>query len=277
MTSLKEIQVNFEGFAQADPLWAICTDSQKRGRRWSKEQFFATGELEINRVMEYLRSIGLSPLKTDVALDFGCGVGRLTGALSQYFDRCCGVDISPTMIQLARDFHGDNPRCSFWLNEVDDLRLFSDGYFGFIYTSITLQHIPAHYVQKYLLELIRVLKAGGIFVFQIPDREKGGVLQRVESCLGLRKHVKWLMRLLIGNRMLALGMEMNCFPEKKIRELLLGQNVRIVDVKFTNSTDRSFNGNIQFLDREPERVLVSKQYCVVKMVRNSPADSSAGQ
>jgi SAM-dependent methyltransferase len=266
MTSLKEIQVNFEGFAQVDPLWAICTDSQKRGRRWTKEQFFATGELEINRIMEYLRSLGLSLLETDVALDFGCGVGRLTGALSQYFKRCCGVDISPTMIQLAKDFHSNNPRCSFWLNEVDDLRRFPDGYFGFIYTSITLQHIPVRYVQKYLLELVRVLKAGGIFVFQIPDRDKRGILQRVESYFGLKNQVKRLMRLLIGNRLRALGVVTNCFPEKKIRELLLGQNVRIVDVKFTNSTESSFNGNLQFLEREPEGVLVSKQYCVVKMV-----------
>jgi ubiquinone/menaquinone biosynthesis C-methylase UbiE len=216
--------------------------------------------------MEYLRSLGLSPLKTDAALDFGCGVGRLTGALSQYFDKCCGVDISPTMIQLAKDFHGNNPRCSFWLNEVDDLRRFPDGYFGFIYTSITLQHIPVRYVQKYLLDLVRVLKAGGIFVFQIPEREKRGVLRRVDRYLGLRNQVKRLMRLLTGNRLRALCVEMNCFPEKKIRELLLGQNVRIVDVKFTNSTERSFNGNIQFLEREPEGVLVSKQYCVVKMV-----------
>jgi ubiquinone/menaquinone biosynthesis C-methylase UbiE len=170
------------------------------------------------------------------------------------------------MIQLAKDFHKNNQRCSFWLNEVDDLRRFLDGYFGFIYTSITLQHIPVRYVEKYLLELVRVLKPGGIFVFQIPDREKRGVLRRMESYLGLRKRVKRLMRLLIGKRMRALGMEMNCFPEKKIRELLLGQNARIVDVKFTNSTERSFNGNIQFLEREPEGVLVSKQYCVVKMV-----------
>jgi SAM-dependent methyltransferase len=267
MTSLKEIQVNFEGFAQADPLWAICVDSEKRGRRWTQEEFFATGELEINRVMEYLRSLGLSPVKTDVALDFGCGVGRLTTALSQYFDKCCGIDISPTMIQLAKDFHKDNPRCSFWLNEVDHLNQFPDGYFGFIYTSITLQHIPVRYVRNYLLELIRVLKPGGIFVFQIPDRDKRGVLQRVENYLGLKRYVKRLMRLLIGKRIGTLRIDMNCFPEEKIRELLLG--VRIVDVKLTNSTKGSFNGNLQFLEREPEGGHVSKQYCVVKMSATS--------
>lgn len=262
MTSLNKIQENWEGFAQADPLWAICTDLKRRGGRWTQEEFFATGEREISKIMEYVRSLGLSPVNTDVALDFGCGVGRLTTALSQYFDQCWGVDISPTMIQLAKDFHKNNSRCSFWLNEAEHLRQFPDGYFGFIYTSITLQHIPMRYVQKYLLEFVRVLKPGGIFVFQIPDRDKRGILLRLENFLGLRKHAK---RLLIGKNIGTRHMEMNCFPEEKIRELFSSQDVRIVDVKLTNSTDRSFNGDLQFLERELKGGRVSKQYCVVKM------------
>jgi SAM-dependent methyltransferase len=262
MASLNKIQENWEGFAQADPLWAICVDPKKCGGCWTQEEFFATGEREISKIMEYLRSLGLSPLNTAVALDFGCGVGRLTSALSQYFDKCWGVDISPTMIQLAKDFHKNNSRCSFWLNEVDDLHQFPDGYFGFIYTSITLQHIPMRYVGKYLLELIRVLKPGGIFVFQIPDRDKRGISQKLRSFLALRRRLR---RLLIGKGIGTLHMEMNCFPEHKIRELFSSQDVRIVDVKLTNSTEGSFNGDLQFLEREPEGGRVSKQYCVVKM------------
>ncbi len=264
MASLNEIQENWEGFAQTDPLWAICVDHTKRGRGWTQEEFFATGEREISKIMEYVRSLGLSPVNSDLALDFGCGVGRLTSALSRHFDKCWGVDISPTMIQLAKDFHKNNSRCSFSLNEVDHLHRFEDGYFGFIYTSITLQHIPKRYVQNYLLEFIRLLKPGGIFVFQIPDHDKRGILLRVENYLGLKRRLKRLMRILIGKRLGTLRMDMNCFPEKKIRELFLVQDVRIVDVRLTNSAEGSFNGNLQFLDRAPERRHVSKQYCVVK-------------
>lgn len=43
MSSLSKLQENWEGFAQADPLWAICVDSLKRGNRWTQEEFFATG------------------------------------------------------------------------------------------------------------------------------------------------------------------------------------------------------------------------------------------
>jgi SAM-dependent methyltransferase len=261
MTSLNRIQENWEGFAQSDPLWAICTDLKRRRGRWTQEEFFATGDREISKIMEYVRSLGLSPVKNDAVLDFGCGVGRLTCALSQYFDQCWGVDISATMIRLAKEFHKNNARCSFSLNEVDHLQQFPDGYFGFIYTSVTLQHIPMPYVRKYLLEFIRVLKPGGIFVFQIPDRDKRGILLRAENFLGVRRHLK---RLLIGRSRAALNMEMNCFPGDKIRELFSRQDVRIVDVKFTNSTDRDFNGELQFLEQEPEGGCVSKQYCVLK-------------
>jgi ubiquinone/menaquinone biosynthesis C-methylase UbiE len=264
MTSLSEIRENWEGFAQADPLWAICVDSEKSGGRWTKEEFFATGEREISKVMGHLRSLGLSPAKTAVALDFGCGVGRLTRALSQHFDMCWGVDISPTMIHLAKDFHASNPRCKFWLNEVDNLRRFEDGHFGFIYTSITLQHIPVHYLRNYLLEFVRVLKPGGIFVFQVPDRDNRGVPLRIENFLGVRRRLKRLGRLVVGKRIETLRMDMTCFPEEKIRELFSDQGVRIVDVKLTNSAQGSFNGNLQFLEPELKRGWVSKQYCVVK-------------
>jgi len=260
MASLEKIQSNWEGFAQADPLWAICVDSEKRGRRWTQEEFFATGEREIGAIMEYLRSQSLSPSRNSVALDFGCGVGRLTRALAQHFDECWGVDISPTMIQLAKDYHGNHPRLSFFLNQFDDLRQFPDARFGFIYTSITLQHIPKRYVRRYLQDLIRVLRPGGIFVFQVPEKIAG--LVQVRAFLGcLRRDFRhWLG----GRGVDSFRMEMNCIPESEIRELFSGQGVRIVDVQLTNSTRGSFNGNIQFVEREPENGYVSKQYCVVK-------------
>ncbi len=256
MTSLNEIRENWEGFAQCRTLFMgyLCGLSKKRGGRWTQEEFFATGEREVNKVMDYLGSLDLSPLKTATALDFGCGVGRLTRAISQHFEMCWGVDISPTMIRLAREYHGNNSRCSFWLNEADNLRKFPDGYFGFIYTSITLQHIPMRYVRNYLLELVRVLRPGGVFVFQIPDRVKSGVSQRVESYLGLRRRLKRMMRLLMGKNLMTLRMDMHCFPEKEIREILSDQDIRIVDVRLTNSAQGSFNGDLQFLDRpEPGR------------------------
>src|SRR5258708_1636634 len=110
MTSLSRLQKSWECFAQIDPLWAICADPAMRGNQWTEKEFFDTGRREIGRVLEYLQTLELVPAKSQIALDFGCGVGRLTSALSAHFDQCWGLDISPTMIERAKSFHHSNPR-----------------------------------------------------------------------------------------------------------------------------------------------------------------------
>ncbi len=267
MSSLNKVRQNWEGFAQVDPLWAICVDSPKRGNRWTKEEFFATGRTEVERVMTYVGSLRLSPDPKSAALDFGCGVGRLTRALNDYFAECWGVDISPTMVRLAQEFNRDRSGCHFLVNEGDDLKRFPDARFGFIYSSIVLQHIQRKYVEGYLRELIRVLRPSGIFVFQAPEREKAPWMAKLRNKVGFRRRIARLR----GRKTLdAFLMAMHCIPEQDIREFLSAQPVSLVDVRLTNSSTGGFNGNLQFLDREPEQGFVSKQYCLVKAAIAEP-------
>src|SRR5579859_2538798 len=152
MNSLKELQRNWEGLAQSDPLWAICTDPRKRNNQWTREEFFATGRKEIETVLGYAAAIGICIDQTSPALDFGCGVGRLTRALAEYFPECVGVDISPTMISLAREMNRDLPNCRFQLSDDIQLKSLQDHYFGFIYTSLVLQHIAEPCSHQYIVE-----------------------------------------------------------------------------------------------------------------------------
>jgi len=262
MGSLRKLQENWDGFAQTDPLWAICADPDKRNHKWAEQEFFDTGRKEIEKVLQYVKSLGLSVDRTAVALDFGCGVGRLTRALAEDFHECWGVDISPTMIQMATDLHRSHSRCIFFLNQANHLQQFSDGFFKFIYTSIVLQHIEQRYVRNYLLELVRVLKSGGIFVFQVADRDKTGLVRRFRNFVGFRSKLNALLH---RNKLDSYRMEMHCIREKEIRKLLSNQGVCILDVKLTNSTEGSFDGDLRFLEQEPQHGYVSIQYCVVKM------------
>ena len=92
---------------------------------WDVEKFFHSGVLEIDAMIRYTESI--HPLVKKNALDFGCGVGRLTQALAMHFDRVCGVDISPAMIEHARTYQKSAGRSEYLLNETGDLRQFPDG------------------------------------------------------------------------------------------------------------------------------------------------------
>src|SRR5690348_1397015 len=105
----------WEDMAQLDPCWAILSDPAKKFGKWNLDAFYLTGEQEILKLMDSVRDLGY-PRVMDSALDFGCGLGRLTRALSNYFSRCVGVDISEEMIRRAKDLNASNPRCEFLAN-----------------------------------------------------------------------------------------------------------------------------------------------------------------
>jgi len=259
MNSLKQLQRNWEGLAQADPLWAICTDPGKRNGQWTRENFFATGRKEIETVLGYAAKIGLCIDKTSPALDFGCGVGRLTRALAQHFPECCGVDISPTMINLAREMNRDFPHCHFLLNEDARLKNLPDNYFGVIYTSLVLQHIVEPCSHEYIVELVRVLKPGGTLIFQVPERLRVSPITKVRARVALRARLQSLL-----GRQRPCVMEMHCIKESAIRKLMIRNGAQVVDVAFTNSCDPSFSGDLLYLTQEPLQGYVSKQYSVIK-------------
>jgi SAM-dependent methyltransferase len=162
---LKNLQAAWEGYAQEDPMWAILTDPERKGNKWRPEEFFASGQADVDQMMAYLESLNIK-IAADTALDFGCGIGRLSQGLCRIFSRVHGVDIAPSMIEGARRYNQYAERCTYHLNQATDLKLFGDASISFVYTVITLQHIPGHLQKKYIREFFRVLKPGGVAVFR---------------------------------------------------------------------------------------------------------------
>jgi SAM-dependent methyltransferase len=164
--SLERHGRDWEELATADPLWAILAGPDQRGGRWDTEKFFATGEQEIAELLDSVEQVG-GIEQRGRALDFGCGVGRLTRALAGRFDEAVGVDISEEMVRLARQLNDDVPGSSFVVNVKPDLSVFATSSFDLVYTTLVLQHLPRRELQRaYLSEFVRVLRPGGLAVFQ---------------------------------------------------------------------------------------------------------------
>src|SRR4051812_25855551 len=102
--SLQSHKRDWEDLAELDALWAIYTDPAGQHGRWELDKFFASGEAEVQSLMEKARNLRLPPQNKSV-LDFGCGVGRLTRALSKHFQEACGVDVSEAMVAQARELN----------------------------------------------------------------------------------------------------------------------------------------------------------------------------
>jgi SAM-dependent methyltransferase len=114
---LADLETKWDALGREDPLWAILTDPSKAGGRWSPEEFFATGRTEIDNVFAELAALEL-PVQPGTALDFGCGVGRLTQALAERFGHVIGLDVAPSMVELARAHERSGGNVTYRVNRT---------------------------------------------------------------------------------------------------------------------------------------------------------------
>lgn len=167
IVELDSLKRHWEVFGRDDPLWAVLTSPERTGGRWDLDELLATGVQEVRGVFDELVAFRLA-VERGRALDFGCGVGRLTQALGDWFDRCDGVDIAASMIGEARRINRHGELVSYHVHAAADLALFADESFDFVLSFLVLQHMEPRYAKRYIAEFIRVLTRGGVAVFQVP-------------------------------------------------------------------------------------------------------------
>ncbi len=166
-SELARVGTTWERLAQIDPLWAVLSEPDKKGRRWVAEEFLATGEAEVAALLADLERLGFSA--HGEAVDFGCGAGRLSIALARHFEHVTSIDISPTMLAIAKQFAGSSPSITFVHNARPDLACLADSSVDLVYSNIVLQHMDAHLAVGYLQEFARALRPDGVLAFQLPS------------------------------------------------------------------------------------------------------------
>ncbi len=167
--SLEKDQASWEHFGREDPLWAVCTDAGRRHGGWDDAAFFTSGEREIERVFAFLEAAGLVPA-AGRALDFGCGVGRLTRALSPRFAAVTGVDISRPMLDAAARRNHDRGNVAFVHAAAPGELAFARGTCDFVISLIALQHVTDRAaIRGYLGALAAALRPQGVGVVQLPS------------------------------------------------------------------------------------------------------------
>ncbi|MGB6483368.1 MAG: class I SAM-dependent methyltransferase [Candidatus Acidiferrales bacterium] len=168
MSKIEDHRRDWEDLGELDPLWAVLSDPARKFGKWPLEEFFHTGEEEVRGILSLAAKLHC-PYQRHRALDFGCGVGRITRALSPYFTHCYGVDVSEQMVNNAKELNSFATNCEFIVNKESNLERFPDGYFDFITSRLVLQHLPRRTLAlSYIAEFVRTLVPGGLLVFQMP-------------------------------------------------------------------------------------------------------------
>jgi SAM-dependent methyltransferase len=107
------------------------------------------------------------------ALDFGCGGGRNVQNLASFglFNRIDGCDISEfNLIEAKKNVLREYPdlNSKFFQNSGTDCKIETDVKYGFIFSTIVLQHIPVRSIRNQIFEdLLSMLEKNGVLSFQM--------------------------------------------------------------------------------------------------------------
>jgi ubiquinone/menaquinone biosynthesis C-methylase UbiE len=239
---------DWEILSEIDPLHAIIGGSLKIDNELHMKEFFETGIDEIKGIMTKCNSLSL-PNNYENALDFGCGIGRLSRALRKYFNNVYGIDISENMIKLAKQ-KNKKDNLNFLLNEKNDLSVFTDQIFDLIYSNITLQHIAdKKTIELFIYEFIRVLRNDGILIFQLPYHiPKKYKIQPKRRLYGFLKKLGMNNKFLI-NKLHLSPMVMNYLEKEKILKIIKKSNANLIDIKSHTSTRGGIKSYVYFITK----------------------------
>ncbi|HET6574087.1 MAG TPA: GNAT family N-acetyltransferase [Fimbriiglobus sp.] len=128
------------------------------------------GFVQVERAIAFVKHKG-------VALDVGCGTGRLLGLLSKHGFRTDGIDLSTAMIGLARDRHPEAR-----LFHADICRWDLPRSYDLIVAWDSVWHVPLGQQEAVLTKLCRGLAAGGALVFTTGGTNAPS--EKQDSCMG---------------------------------------------------------------------------------------------
>ncbi len=139
---------------------------------WTDEEFFESGRRNVeHEILTDPGNVfqGRDP-KQMVALEIGCGAGRMTRPLAEVFGQVYAVDVSGEMIAQAKLALADVPNAHMFRNNGADLSVFGEKLRSIsAFSYIVFQHIPSHAMSFTAIpaRFFAFLRPGSLFKFQV--------------------------------------------------------------------------------------------------------------
>lgn len=170
VSDLDQMRDEWDRRAREDALAAACPEVAGQ----SEAEFWRSGEAlvqaRVEPEVEPLRAAaGEEPL---LALEIGCGVGRLLRAMARLFDEVHGIDVSAEMLRRAEAALDGIEGIVLHHGDGMTLQCVRRAEFDFVFSHDTLGHLPDPDLLVYILRQAKHrLKDDGLLLFQLEARQ----------------------------------------------------------------------------------------------------------
>lgn len=155
------MRADWDARAAEDAYYYVASTTQGATDEEFQQSGQAVGAHILRMASIYLRDLS----ETDV-VEIGCGPARLGCVIAPQVKTWQGVDISPSMAQLAQARLAGVRNAKVWTTDGDLAPIATDSA-ELVYSYAVFQHIPSrNAVCHYLSETARVLRPGGVLVAQ---------------------------------------------------------------------------------------------------------------
>jgi len=154
---------------------------------FSESVFDKSGIDSFNILQEILKSWNMD-ISGKTVVDYGCGAGRVTRYIAQYAEEVFALDISCQMIKRLEERlnvpHNSYPNITVSVCSGKDLKPIETETIDIVYSLWVFQHTPENIVFKIVEDCRRVLKKGGLLIFQMAlDKEhRAGICKPLPAC-----------------------------------------------------------------------------------------------
>jgi len=251
---LNDPHEQWERFGAQDPYFGVLTEERYRSGRLddaARERFFKTGRQVVDKLADDIAAHTGASLEARRALDFGCGVGRLSLALAERCAYVYGVDISPSMLAEA-----DRNASRMGLDNVEwvqTARLVElSGSYDLVVSAIVFQHIPVEEGERVFATLVRGLRPGGVGAMQITLKTAH---RRLAALRWIRNSLPFapnFANLITGKPWSHPYMQLNSYSLDRLANLLSDAGVRDWHASFRPARQRRHFDKVTLFFRKPE-------------------------
>jgi len=159
--------IEWEKWGERDPLYAVAAwQGKERGtaNAWTDDEFYELGRSDWADFLRHWQHYGL---RLGTCIKVGCGAGRITKQLAQYFQYVTALDISQHQLDYAKQ-HISVPTVTFVRSDSTKLPV-ADESCDAVFSVHVFQHFESHADALAVFQDIhRALAPDGTFMIHLP-------------------------------------------------------------------------------------------------------------